>query len=64
MPQVPVLLFGRTFWNKVVDFEAMVEEGTVRPADLSLFSYVETAQEAWDVISTFHAKVQVRMPEF
>ena len=64
MPQVPVLLFGRSFWKKIVNFEALVEQGTIRADDLKLFSFVETAQEAWEAISAFHAEVQVQMPEF
>ncbi|MFQ5671386.1 MAG: TIGR00730 family Rossman fold protein [Acidobacteriota bacterium] len=51
---VPVLLFGRTFWEKVVNFQELVDEGTISPEDLSLFSFVETPQEAWDRIARFH----------
>jgi uncharacterized protein (TIGR00730 family) len=47
----PVLVFGRAFWERVINFEALVEEGTIAPADLELFQYVETAEEAWAVIS-------------
>ncbi|MFQ5718783.1 MAG: LOG family protein [Acidobacteriota bacterium] len=64
MPQVPVLLFGRSFWKEVIDFDALVEHGTIRASDLDLFSFVETAREAWDTISAFHDEVQVQMPEF
>jgi hypothetical protein len=52
---VPVLLFGRGYWEKIVNFREMVMEGTISPRDLALFNYVETAQEAWDVISAFTA---------
>jgi len=47
---VPVLLFGREFWERVVNFEALVDEGTISPEDLDMFQYVETAEEAWQVI--------------
>jgi uncharacterized protein (TIGR00730 family) len=47
---MPVLLFGRDFWNRVVNFEALVEEGTISPGDLDLFRFVETADEAWEVV--------------
>lgn len=46
----PVLLFGKAFWERVIDFDALVEEGTIAPEDLDLFCYVETATQAWDVI--------------
>jgi len=55
---IPVLIFGRDFWERVVNFEAMVEEGVISPEDLNLFEYVETSEEAWEIISkTFHGSL-------
>ena len=51
---IPVLLFGREFWSRVVNFEALVEEGVVSERDLGIFTYVETADEAWDVVQAFY----------
>jgi uncharacterized protein (TIGR00730 family) len=51
---IPVLLFGREFWERVVNFDALVEEGVVSERDLSIFTYVETAEEAWDVVLRFY----------
>jgi uncharacterized protein (TIGR00730 family) len=48
---MPVLLFGREFWQRVINFETLIEEGNISPRDLEIFQYVETAEEAWDVIS-------------
>jgi len=48
---IPVLLFGQTFWERIVNFDALVEEGTISSEDLDLFVYVETAEEAWELIS-------------
>jgi len=48
---IPVLLFGRRFWHKVINFEALVEEGTISPEDLNIFQYVSTAEEAWEIIA-------------
>ena len=48
---IPVLLFGKKFWERVVNFNALVEEGTISAKDLDLFRYVETAAEAWEIIS-------------
>jgi uncharacterized protein (TIGR00730 family) len=50
---VPVLLFGRKYWQKIINFEALAQEGTIAAEDLKLFEYVETAQEAWSIIQTF-----------
>jgi len=46
----PVLLFGREFWTKLVDFELLVGTGMISPGDLKLFHFVESAEEAWSVI--------------
>ena len=44
---MPILFFGRDYWNRVVNFEALVEEGVIAERDLDLFEFVETADEAW-----------------
>jgi hypothetical protein len=43
----PILLFGRAFWEKLVDFQHLVDCGMISPQDLGLFHFVETAEEAW-----------------
>ena len=48
---MPILLFGREFWERIINFNALVEEGTISSKDLKLFQYVETAEEAWEIIS-------------
>ena len=54
MKPIPILLFGKEFWNKVLNFEAMAEEGVINLADLDLFHWVETAEEAWAKIVEFY----------
>ena len=51
---IPVLLFGREFWERVVNFDALVEEGVVSERDLSIFRYVESAAEGWAVVQDFY----------
>jgi uncharacterized protein (TIGR00730 family) len=46
MKRVPVLLFGPEFWQRVVNWDALVEAGTISAEDLNLFRFVETADEA------------------
>ena len=48
---IPVLLFGQKFWERVINFNALVEEGTIASKDLNLFEFVETAEDAWKIIS-------------
>lgn len=51
---IPVLIFGREFWGRIINFDALVEEGTVSPEDIELFQYVETAEESWEMISRIY----------
>jgi len=50
MAPIPILLFGRSFWERVVNFEALADEGVISPEDLGLFRFVETAEEAWAIV--------------
>lgn len=54
MQPIPVLLFGRDYWSRIINFEAMAEEGVINPNDTELFHWVETAEEAWDKIVEFY----------
>ena len=54
MKPMPILLFGKDFWNRVIDFEALAEEGTISHRDLDLITWCETAEEAWDAIAKFY----------
>jgi len=53
MAPLPILFFGRDFWTRVIDFDALVEEGVIGPNDLSLFRFVETGEEAWDYVRAY-----------
>ena len=48
--QVMVVLVGREFWEHVINWQWLVDNGLISPADVKLFHYAETAQEAWDLI--------------
>ena len=54
MKPIPILLFGRDYWSRIIDFEAMADEGVINHADLELFRWVETAEEAWGHIVAFY----------
>lgn len=51
---VPVLLLGSAYWRRVINFEALVEEGTIDEKDLRLFNYVDSAKAAWQAIKTYY----------
>ncbi|MSU88245.1 lysine decarboxylase [Rhodobacteraceae bacterium 2CG4] len=50
MAPLPILLFGKEFWDKILNWEALAEAGTIGPRDLDLFRYVETAEEAFEIV--------------
>jgi uncharacterized protein (TIGR00730 family) len=54
MQLIPIVMVGRDYWQKVIDFKFLADEGVIEDEHLDLFSYAETAQQAWDIISTFH----------
>lgn len=47
----PILLFGQAFWEKLLNFDYLVETGMIDARDLGLFRYVETAEQAWRVLA-------------
>jgi len=48
----PILLFGREFWTRLIDFDWLVETGMISPEDVHLFHFVETAEEAWELLAS------------
>ena len=52
---LPIVLFGREFWEKVINFDALVEEGVISPDDIKIFKFVETAEEAWAYVCECYA---------
>ena len=56
MAQVPFLLFGRDFWNKIINWDALADAGTISADDLKLFRFVETAEEAIAALNDWDGK--------
>ncbi|MCB1464753.1 MAG: LOG family protein [Nitratireductor sp.] len=50
MEAMPLLLFGRQFWEKVIDFKELARQGTIAPGDPDLFHCVDSAEEGWNII--------------
>jgi uncharacterized protein (TIGR00730 family) len=53
---LPILLFGREYWSRLINFEVLINEGMISPEDLLLFQFVETAEEAWQNIKDFYKR--------
>ncbi|BAV65417.1 LOG family protein [Sphingobium cloacae] len=58
MKPIPILLFGKDFWTRVVNFEALADEGVIAPSDLNLITWVETAEEAWAAVEAFYEDME------
>ena len=54
MQEIPIILFGREYWDQIINFQALADEGVIADAHLDLIDYAETAEEAWQKILTFH----------
>lgn len=50
MESIPILLFGQNFWERIVNFDALLDEGVISADDLNRFVYVESAEDAWERI--------------
>ena len=57
---IPVLFYGKAFWQRVVNFEALCEEGVISPRDLGLFHFAETAEEGWEIVQDFWRNHEAR----
>ncbi|MGM9426696.1 TIGR00730 family Rossman fold protein [Hydrogenophaga sp. MI9] len=51
---VPIVLFGSTYWQRLLNLDVLVEEGTISPEDLNLFKVVDDPQAAWEHIVRFY----------
>jgi uncharacterized protein (TIGR00730 family) len=51
---VPIILFGKDYWTRLINFDVLVEEGAIHEEDLDLFYYTDDPQEAWDAVRKFY----------
>src|SRR3546814_11277486 len=49
---IPILLYGREFWEGLVDFSRLAERGLLSPDDVSLFRYCDDVESAFAILST------------
>ena len=54
MQEIPIIMFGRAYWEQVLDFQFLADEGMIDDVHLDLIKYVETPEEAWSTIAAFH----------
>jgi len=56
MQQIPIVLFGRDYWTRVINFQFLADEGVIDDEDLSLISFAESPEEAWKTIVDYHGE--------
>ena len=56
MKRVPIILVGRAYWEKLINWQLLVDEGGIAPEDLGLISWAEGGAEAWAAIVDFYTR--------
>jgi len=54
MQEIPIIMFGRAYWEQVLDFQFLADEGAIEDAHLELVRYAETPEEAWQIINNYY----------
>ncbi len=50
--KIPIILFGKEYWNKIINFEYLADQGLIEDEHLNLFEYADSASEAWEIIKS------------
>ena len=56
MQPVPIILYGREYWAKIIDFQRLADDGVIADEHLDLFTWAETPEDAWRQIVEFHER--------
>ena len=59
---LPIVLFGSKYWKSLIDFDYLVEQGTIAPQDIELFVYADKAADAWNYIKYFYEAADEKGP--
>ncbi|MFH1965606.1 MAG: TIGR00730 family Rossman fold protein [Acidobacteriota bacterium] len=54
MQKIPIILYGRDFWNRVINVEVLADEGTISDRDLELIQYADSPERVLEIIKDFH----------
>ena len=50
--EIPIILFGKKYWNNLINFEFLADSGLISEEDLKIFKYADTASEAWEIVES------------
>ena len=54
MQEVPIILYGKDYWDGIIDFQFLADQAVISDSHLELFQYTETPEQTWQVIRDFH----------
>ena len=54
MQKIPIILYGREYWERVIDFQFLADEGVIADEHLQLFRFADSPQAAWEIIAEYH----------
>jgi uncharacterized protein (TIGR00730 family) len=54
MQVIPIILYGREYWDPIINLQVLADEGVIADEDLDLLDFADTPQQAWDIIARFH----------
>jgi uncharacterized protein (TIGR00730 family) len=54
MQEIPIIMYNKEYWNNIINFQFLADQGVIQDRHLELFSYAETPQECWQQIAEFH----------
>lgn len=54
MQPIPIILYGKEYWDSIINFQTLADEGVIADEHLDLIDYADSPQEAWDIIAKFH----------
>ena len=55
MQAIPIILYGKAYWDSIINFESLANNGVIADEHMDLISYAESPQQAWDIIAKFHS---------
>ena len=62
--RLPIVLYGKEFWEKVVNWDYLVDIGTISPEDLNLFYISNDIDDTFNYVTSFIMKKQLKVPNF
>ena len=54
MQKIPIILYSKEYWDGIINFQFLADEGVIQDSHLDLFQYTESPEETWQVIKDFH----------